>query len=327
MEYDIILRKAELKDIDVVKHLWDLYSYDFSVYDGDDVNEMASYNFTYGEHYFNSEEKFILLIVINGRYAGFVTVSNVCYILNQPNDRTIVDFFIMNKYRKGGIGRTVAEKVFNLYPARWEVVQWDNNDASKVFWEKVISRYTNNHYEIRKLYTKDMTLQAIIFDSANLEVELQPDYIKSIKNYNVMLYRLPEEGIINQVINIIENNIKAEDVELSKSIRKDLKYQDLITLEDEDSVISFIIHTCIKGHINITNIGTDISYKNKGYASSLLREFKQRMKLKGFDRIIAEIVNPISDTRYEATLGLLIKNDFTIIYSNENQVILESILV
>lgn len=326
MDNIIELVKAEKKDIEVIKHLWDLYSYDFSVYDGDDVNEQATYNFNYGDHYFDSDERFILFVIINKKYAGFVSINNTCYVLNQPNDRTIVDFFIMNKYRRGGIGRTVAERIFSLYPGRWEIIQWDNNETSKVFWEKVISQYTNNHYEIRKIFTKEMTLQAIIFDSVTHE-DSEPDLVKSIKNYTVKLYRQPEESIINQIISIIETNINCEDTDIPKSIRKDLKYQDVMTLEDDDSVISFIIHTCIKGQINITNIGTDISNKNKGYASTLLREFKQKMKLAGFDTIIVEMPNPNNDEKYISTANMYEKNDFKLIEKADDYYMYQSILV
>ncbi len=314
MDRNVTLRRATIDDKEAVKHLWDLYSYDFSVYDGDDVDEQARYNFYYGDEYFDSDNRMIFLVEVNGKHAGFVSVSNTCYILNKPDDKSIVDFFIMNKYRRGGIGRIVAGLVFDMFPGRWEVVQWENNESSKIFWEKVISAYTGNHYEIRHIFTREMTLQAIIFDTINHIGEPQVDCINKLLNYTIKLYRHPDETIINQIALIAESNV-GEDDDSIKAIRKDLEYQQLLALEDEDNnIVSFLIFTSLRGIITETNIGTDSDYRHQGYASALMLEFKQRMKLAGFDYVYAEVKDPERFELCYSTAAFLEENGFRKLY-------------
>jgi predicted acetyltransferase len=329
MEHNIELIKAEKKDKEILKHLWDLYSYDFSEYDNDDLQEDATYNFYYENHYFDSDERCIFLIYVDKKLAGFSSVSKSCYILNRPNDKMIVDFFIMKKFRMGGVGRVVAERIFDMYPSRWEVIQWENNEASVAFWQKVISKYTDNHYEIRNVFTNESTLKAIIFDSTKI-IDYQPESknIKEIGDGQIIKHYIkPDENTINQIVDIVKNNIGGEDKSILTSIRKDLKYQDAMALEDEDGIVCFIMFTSLEGEINITFIGIDGLSQKKGYASALLKVFKQRVKLNGFDKIVVKLPDPQKYENYKSTEHFYLKNDFKPVSADGEKNVYELILL
>ena len=75
-------------------------------------------------------------------------------------------FFVMRKYRRKGIGQAVAVQIFERFPGKWEVIQHGENEISKLFWENVISAYTNGNYMREQAKTEWWEGQALLFDNA-----------------------------------------------------------------------------------------------------------------------------------------------------------------
>jgi predicted acetyltransferase len=57
------------------------------------------------------------------------------------------EFFVMQKYRRQGVGEHVATCLFDRFAGTWEVGEIPNNVNGQAFWRKVIGRYTGGHYE------------------------------------------------------------------------------------------------------------------------------------------------------------------------------------
>jgi predicted acetyltransferase len=77
---------------------------------------------------------------MNEKYAGFVLIKQI-----NSTDRSnfsIAQFFILKKYRRAGTGKAIAIQVFNLHKGQWEVHQ-KNSKPAQMFWNSVISKYTN----------------------------------------------------------------------------------------------------------------------------------------------------------------------------------------
>ena len=53
----------------------------------------------------------------------------------------------MKKYRRKGVGKAAAMKIFDRFPGSWEVSQWANNIPAQSFWKQVISEYTKGKYD------------------------------------------------------------------------------------------------------------------------------------------------------------------------------------
>lgn len=285
MDRKIDLKLATKSDVDVLKHLWDLYSYDFSIYDNADIEADGHYDFYYGDNYFDNEDRRVFFIMVNDKYAGFASVSNNCYILNKPKDKCIVDFFVMNKYRKGGIGKHAAYKLFEMFPTRWEVAQYNNNEVSKVFWEKIISAYTNSRYEIRRVLTKSTTQQALIFDSIHKKnSKHEMELLKTLdKLHHIRLYSKASDDLKNKLVYCNERNYPSSD-EFYKNLRKDLDYQAVITMENVTDVENFIIHTSIGGILTITY--SCFENYNIELASHILQALKVSALQNGYDKIL-----------------------------------------
>lgn len=167
MSLKIELVEARFEDKPILRQLMELYLYDFSQFDGEDVNEHGRYGYRYLDHYWTDKNRYPFFITVNGRYAGFVLVNDFCHVLELEGSRSIAEFFVMRKYRQKGVGKTAAHQIFDRFPALWEVLQHGENEPSKRFWEKTIAAYTNGRYHIEPALTADWLGQAIIFDNTN----------------------------------------------------------------------------------------------------------------------------------------------------------------
>src|SRR5258708_33683791 len=91
--------------------------------------------------------RFPYIIKKDEKYIGFVLVKFI--ETAERNYFSIGEFFVMRKYRREGIGRSVAAQVFNLHRGQWEVYQKENNIPAQLFWNKVIADYTKGRFNER----------------------------------------------------------------------------------------------------------------------------------------------------------------------------------
>jgi len=143
---EIQVLKVSIQQKIVVKHLLELYKYDFSEFDNVDVDEQGSYGYTYLDNYWTEpDERFPFLVKVDGKYAGFALIRKIKKGIDFYY--SMAEFFIMKKYRKNGIGRHAAFQLFNIFSGHWEVAEIEENLSAQKFWRKVISEYTNNDYK------------------------------------------------------------------------------------------------------------------------------------------------------------------------------------
>jgi len=149
---NIEIKKASIEEKSILRNLLELYQYDFSEFDGSDIDEHGLFGYKYLDHYWTEDNRYPFIIRVNGKLAGFVLVRD---LINTDNTIThcISEFFIMRKYRRQGIGKTVAQKVFDMFPGYWSVAQIEQNIPAQNFWRKVISEYTKGNY--REIYQND----------------------------------------------------------------------------------------------------------------------------------------------------------------------------
>jgi predicted acetyltransferase len=122
--------RASLSDKAVLRRLLQLYHYDFSELTGEDLDEHGEFAHHYLDHYWTDPASHPLLIRHEGRLAGFALVRT-----EPVND--IAEFFVIRKYRRAGVGREAARRVFAMFPGAWQVRQLHDNDAATAFWRAV----------------------------------------------------------------------------------------------------------------------------------------------------------------------------------------------
>lgn len=138
--------RARISDKLILRHLTQLYNYDFTEFDGSDVDEHGLYRDDYLDHYWTDKTRHPYLVRVAGKVAGFAFVK-----LNKSDDGSpytgMAEFFILKKYRGQGIGQAVAFHLFDAYPGKWEVGEIPTNLPAQAFWRKIIGRYTGGQFE------------------------------------------------------------------------------------------------------------------------------------------------------------------------------------
>lgn len=123
--------RALVSDKAVLRRLLQLYHYDFSEWNGDDVDEHGEFAHSYLDQYWTDPDSHPFLFRRAGRWAGFALVRTA-----GVNDMS--EFFIMRKYRGAGAGREAARQLFAMFPGPWQVRQLPGNGAATAFWRTVV---------------------------------------------------------------------------------------------------------------------------------------------------------------------------------------------
>jgi predicted acetyltransferase len=113
------------------------------------------------------------LVRVDGNLAGFVLVARYNYLTGQKDTWVMAEFFIMRKYRRQGVGDSVAAYIFDQFPGGWQVGQITENTPATAFWRKVISRYSHNNYQDVDLDNDNWRgpVQAFISPPSNVETQ------------------------------------------------------------------------------------------------------------------------------------------------------------
>lgn len=143
----IAIEKIEYERKSVLRNLLELYKYDFTEYDPEDVNENGLYEYMYLDHYWTEEGRHPYFIRVNGKLAGFALVRELG---TDDRNRTIyemAEFFVMKKYRQQKVGHHAATALFNRFSGSWRVAQLEDNRPAQAFWNKTIGAYTKGTYQ------------------------------------------------------------------------------------------------------------------------------------------------------------------------------------
>ena len=161
MNIELILMKEEDKSLLV--RLMELYNYEFTRYDDEDINEYGYYGYSHIDDYWNEDGRFPYLIRVDGKIAGFVLICPHCRYISGENTRCIGEFFVMIKYRGMGVGKYAATQVFRKHPGLWEVCYMKNNTPAATFWKKVITAYTDDY---KRCGSESDEMQGYIFNNS-----------------------------------------------------------------------------------------------------------------------------------------------------------------
>lgn len=142
----ISIDKATIEEKSVLRNLMELYNYDFTEFDPEDVNEHGLYGYKYFDHYWTDEGRYPFLVRVDGKYAGFALVRVIEFGYDIYTF-SMAEFFVMKKYRKTGVGKYIAMELFNKFKGKWKVAVIEENKPAQLFWRKVVQEYTGGKFE------------------------------------------------------------------------------------------------------------------------------------------------------------------------------------
>ncbi|WP_407074310.1 GNAT family N-acetyltransferase [Paenibacillus lacisoli] len=122
------------------------YLYDFTRYLDIDVDEQGVFPEYPGlEEYYAGGEKLAFIIRSRRRPAGFALMERLEE--REEGDYYMTEFFVLQKYRRSGVGSWAARQLFKEFQGKWKVTQLGTNLPALAFWRQVISEYTDGKFE------------------------------------------------------------------------------------------------------------------------------------------------------------------------------------
>jgi predicted acetyltransferase len=134
------------RERDVLRHLVDLYAYDFSDLLGLDVEEDGRFAFHDLAPYWIDPWRHAFFVRVDGKLAGFVLVHDRSRLSGAAGVHDMAEFSILRKYRRRGVGERVAMEIFDRFPGAWEIRQQPANTGATAFWRRVVDRYTRGQF-------------------------------------------------------------------------------------------------------------------------------------------------------------------------------------
>jgi predicted acetyltransferase len=124
-----------------------------------------SLDYPYLDNYWTDSDRMAVVILLKNEKIGFVLVNawTICKEFNA--DKSIAEFYIQPQYRRKGIGKWVAQELFNQYKVKWEVKQSSNNLRAIQFWRNTISTFSNGNFQEKTLLKDKEAIVLQLFES------------------------------------------------------------------------------------------------------------------------------------------------------------------
>jgi len=149
---NIKIVKVDISQINILINLVKFYCYEWSQYNGIEINENGEFEFEHHIHsFFNNERRHAFFIMADGKIAGFVLIDDD-FDYDKNADYAISEFFIMHTYRRNGIGKRAAIEILKMFPGTWEIKMHPANTISMQFWKSVVSELTAGDYTYIQSY-------------------------------------------------------------------------------------------------------------------------------------------------------------------------------
>ena len=147
------LKTVTLEEKEILKNLLEKYDYEFSKYDQRDVNPLGLYGYQYLDHYWTDKNRWAFFITVNEKLAGFIMINDYPEVTGEGEiDYSMAEFFVMYKYRRGGVGRWAVSEIFKRFPGKWQLKRHPKNQASVKFWDRMIKEATGGDYQLFKAH-------------------------------------------------------------------------------------------------------------------------------------------------------------------------------
>ena len=145
----IEIRQAVAQDRLPIYRMLELYQHDLSDIWSQDLDAHGEYGYALDRFWDADSHCHSFVATVAGNYAGFALVDASVKV--GTSGHWMDQFFVLKKYRRCGIGRTMARQVFATMPGQWEVGEMLNNQPAQAFWRKVIQEHTAGSFVEHKL--------------------------------------------------------------------------------------------------------------------------------------------------------------------------------
>lgn len=136
---------TRIKTINGIKPIYKEYLNNMSqFYEIDDVDLWCNGALKNLQQYFMADDRYIYILKESDSIIGFALVNQ--HLRFNTDGFAVAEFYIQKAHERKGYGRKLAEHVFAQFSGVWEVAVTLTNTSALVFWEQVVSSYTDGKF-------------------------------------------------------------------------------------------------------------------------------------------------------------------------------------
>lgn len=140
---DITLKEIELEKKDILNNLLQLYLHNVSLsFPMDFDSNTGTYRYDDIERYFESDNNKAFFILKENEIAGFMLID----LLDEKN--IVQEMFILNNYKRKGVGKTAVSILFDKFKGNWEIKSLPCSESAEKFWISSVKEYTNDKFNL-----------------------------------------------------------------------------------------------------------------------------------------------------------------------------------
>lgn len=120
-----------------LQHLVQLYLHDLSGVGGWDVGDDGTFGTDLLDGCWSQAPRHPFLIRLGDSLAGFAVVDRGSHVSDRSDVWDMAEFFVLNRWRRAGVGRSAARQLFAEFPGDWEVRPFPGYPPAERFWTTV----------------------------------------------------------------------------------------------------------------------------------------------------------------------------------------------
>jgi predicted acetyltransferase len=140
MPSDLSISKIGPESDVVLRNLLEFYVHDMTEWFDIDTKADGSYSYDTSVIWKNGCDAY--LAKVGESIAGFAIVGSAAEWLGDPGAYDVREFFVLRKFRRSGVGQSMATLLWNERPGEWLVRVLELNAPAVLFWRTaILSQY------------------------------------------------------------------------------------------------------------------------------------------------------------------------------------------
>jgi predicted acetyltransferase len=148
----------------LIRNLFEHYIHDMSEWLQMDTEPDGSYSYDASKLWAQGFD--VHLAKSGDSIAGFAITGSADEWLGDIGAHDVHEFFVLRKFRRSGMGRQLAQYIWNLHPGEWVVRVFEDNRPAIPFWRTAIAAYTNGSYQEEQRIIKGRAWRFFRFEGA-----------------------------------------------------------------------------------------------------------------------------------------------------------------
>ena len=141
---DLAISKIGPESDVLLRNLSGHYCHDMSEWFDLDVGADGRYSYDTASVWTKGYDAY--LAKVGDSIAGFALIGSGGEWLDDVDAHDVHEFFILRRFRRRGVGRSMATLLWNEYPGEWLVRVVEANAPAVTFWRGAISSYSGGSY-------------------------------------------------------------------------------------------------------------------------------------------------------------------------------------